>query len=1217
MTASDMTESETTAGPPAPVTFSLAQRYQAGAGPVLLTGVQAIGRLLVEQHAADARAGRRTISFVSGYQGSPLGGLDRTLAGAPELVGSAGLRLVPAVNEELAATAIWGSQVEVPGRTRTVDGAVGVWYGKAPGVDRAGDPMRHGNICGADPRGGVLVLAGDDPACKSSTIPCISERALAGFGLPVFFPGSAEEIVRLGRYAVAASRASGIWIGMKIVADVADGVWTVDGSAGSGLDVDITVPELEWDGRPWRYTQTPMLIPPASVAAEEQLYGPRWAMLRAFLAANPVNAVELDTPGAWLGVVAGGKAFGDVRQALADLGLADGPDLDAGLRRAGVRLLRLGAIHPIERDLMRRFAAGLDTVLVVEEKTEFVESAVRDALYGSSGAPEVIGSADASGRQLVPVSGELTAAALAGPLRRVLGARPELATRLAPETPPRTTLELLPVARTPYFCSGCPHNRSTRVPEGAVAGGGIGCHAMVAMIGRESSAVSSLTQMGGEGAQWIGQAALLQDGRAGGPDGVGVVGGGPHCFQNMGDGTFAHSGQLAVQACVAAGVSITYKLLYNQAVAMTGGQDAEGGLEVPALTRKLSAEGVAKIIVCADEPERYRSMDALAPGTELWHRDRLDEAQAVLAAVAGVSVLIYDQRCAAESRRLRKRGEVPVRPMRVVINEAVCEGCGDCGVKSNCLSVQPVDTEYGRKTRIDQTSCNTDYSCLDGDCPSFVTVEVPVGGTRVDASRRARPEPPAVSDREWRPPTGTHDVFLAGIGGTGIVTVNQVLASAAVRDGLAVHGVDQTGLSQKAGPVVSHLRVAASSDVLAPANRVGPAQAGCYLAFDALVGADGRNLAYAGPETTAVVSTSGVPTGSMVRDPAVSAPGRAVLVDRIAGACGRLVVVDASACAQALFGDTMPATFLLVGAAFQAGALPFSAAAIEWAIELNGVAVAANTAAFRWGRVAVADPAAFAVAAGSAATGAAAEGPVATGAVATGGGAAGPPPLPAGLDLGELAGETRRLAGVRAAQLVGFQDVRTARRYLDVVCAAWAAERALSSTGAVPSPGERTAYSVAVARGLHRLTAYKDEYEVARLLTDPEFEARLASEVPGGTRMRYRLHPPLLRALGRGKKIAFGPWLRPGLAALARGKRLRGTPLDPFGRTAVRRLERELRDSYTAMISRLTASLSDATYDTAVAAAEAADLIRGYEDVKLAGIARYRARLAELGVQVN
>ncbi len=1157
-----MTIDDRTTAPDAPVEFDLGDRYRAHAGPVLLTGVQAIARMLVEQHAADAAAGLRTASFVSGYQGSPLGGLDQALAGAPELRESAGLEFVPGVTEELAATAVWGSQVEVPGHARPVDGAVGVWYGKAPGVDRAGDPMRHGNICGAHPSGGVIVLAGDDPSCKSSTIPCISERTLQGYGLPVLYPGSAAEIVRLGRYGVELSRCSGMWVGMKITADVADGVGSLAADAG---DVEVTVPRIEWDGRPWVREQVPMLVPPASLQAEEALYGPRTAMLHAFLAANPVNTVEVDAPGAWLGIVAGGKAFTDLRQALRDLGLGD-----AELAAAGISLLRLGMISPIERELVRRFATGCETVLVVEEKTPFVETGVRDALYGLADAPAVIGSLDAEGRPLVPVAGELTAGALHAPLRRVLRGRVEV----AGERRPPPVLELLPVARTPYFCSGCPHNRSTVVPEGAVAGGGIGCHAMVALTGREESLVTSITQMGGEGAQWIGQAPFTAA---------------THMFQNMGDGTFAHSGQLAVQACVAAGVDITYKLLYNRAVAMTGGQDAEGGLEVPALCTKLLAEGVSKIIVCADEPERYRALTRLPRGVDLWHRDRLDEAQRRLADTAGVTVLVYDQRCAAESRRLRKRGEIPVRRTRVVINEAVCEGCGDCGAKSNCLSVQPVETELGRKTRVDQSSCNTDYSCLEGDCPSFVTVQAPARA-RGGSTPAGWPEPPAVPEVA-HPDTG--DVFLAGIGGTGIVTVNQVLGSAAIRDGRAVHGVDQTGLSQKAGPVVSHLRVARSESGLGPANRVG--RAGCYLAFDVLVGADPRYLGYASPEsTTAVVSTSAVPTGAMVRDASVSAPEIGGLLERISSSSAALVGLDGAGAATALFGDTMPANLLLVGAAYQSGALPVSAAAIEWAIELNGVAVAVNTAAFGWGRVAVADPAAFEAAVTARAG--TRHGPGA-GDVA--------PALPPGVDLGDLDGEPARMVTLRAAELAAFQDAGTARRYVRDVRAVRDAERALTG---------RTELSEAAAAGLYRLTAYKDEYEVARLLTDPVFEARLRAEVPGGTRMRYRLHPPVLRSLGRDRKIAFGPWMRPVLRALARGKVLRGTPLDPFGRTHVRRTERALRDEYRQMVLALARNLRPGDYDTAVAAARAAEEVRGYEGVKAAGIARYRARLAELGV---
>jgi len=1147
-----------------PVDIDLADRYRPGGGPVLLTGVQAIGRLLVEQQARDSTAGLRTGAFVSGYPGSPLGALDRTLAGAPELA-EQGVRLVPAVNEELAATAVWGSQIEVPDRPWTVDGAVGVWYGKAPGVDRAGDPMRHGNVCGAHPAGGVLVLAGDDPGCKSSTIPSASEQTLAGFGLPVLYPADAADVVRLGLYGVAASRASGLWVGMKITADVADGVFALSGTE---ADVDITVPELEWEGRPWRYRQTPILLPPGSVTAEAELHGPRWAMLRAFLTANPINILEVDPPQAWLTVVAGGKAFRDVRQALGDLGLDDDR-----LRHAGIRLLRLGMIHPLDRDELRRVAAGCERILVVEEKLPFVETAVRDALYGRSGAPEVLGSSDSEGRPLVPVAGELTAGALYGPLRRVLAGR----VPVAQERTPRGELGLLPVARTPYFCSGCPHNRSTVVPEGSINGGGIGCHAMVAISPRSGSEVSSVTQMGGEGTQWIGQSAFLPE--VPGPEvpGPEVPGPGPvHMFQNMGDGTFAHSGQLAVQACIAAGVNITFKLLYNRAVAMTGGQDAAGGLEVGTLVRKLTAEGVRRIIVCADEPERH----GRRPAFEVWHRDRLDEAQRILRDTPGVTVLIYDQRCAAESRRLRKRGALPLRRTRVVINEAVCEGCGDCGVKSNCLSVQPVDTEFGRKTRIDQTSCNTDYSCLDGDCPSFVTVELPedAGPVRTTRDRRTPPALPAVAVAV---PAGGADVFLAGIGGTGIVTVNQVLAAAALRDGLGVHGVDQTGLSQKAGPVTSHLRLGG----VAQANRVGPGQAACYLALDLLVGADARNLAYADPaRTVAVVSTSGTPTGTQVRDVRAPAAPTAALLERVRGQVREVVTLDAAAAALTLFGDAMQANFLLVGAAYQAGVLPISAAAIEAAIETNGAAVAVNIAAFRWGRAAVADPDAFGAAAG---TGEA------------------PAPEPVELDLGPLTGQTRRLAAVRAAQLVDFQDRRTAQQYLTVLCGVWEAERAV---------GERTEFSEAVAHGLHKLTAYKDEYEVARLLTDPEFQARLAAEVPGGRRMRYRLHPPTLRAMRRSRKLALGPAFTPVLRLLARGKRLRGTVLDPFGRTELRRLERSLRDEYRTMVQRLATGLTAESYDIAVAAAQAADLVRGYEDVKLAGVRAYRERLASLGL---
>jgi indolepyruvate ferredoxin oxidoreductase len=1137
--------------------YELADRYRPGAYPVLLSGIQAVARLLAEQHNRDAAAGLRTASLVSGYPGSPLAGLDRVLAGARSLQADHDVHLVPGLNEEIAATTVWGSQLELPGRARSRDGIVGVWYGKAPGVDRAGDALRHGNALGAHPRGGVLVLAGDDPAAKSSTLPCVSERTLAAYGLPVVYPRNSDELITFGLYGIALSRASGCWVGVKVAADVADGLWRVNRSF---TDLTVTVPVIEQDGAPWFYQQRTMAAPPASLLAEQELTGPRWEMVRAFAALNPVNELVADPSQAWLGIVAPGKTYDDTMQALHDLGLDPG---DVAL--AGIRVLRVGMPYPLDPGMLRRFACGLQRILVVEEKTAFVESQVRELLYGTLDAPVVAGKRDESGGKLIPADGELTVGRLAGPLRRVLGARLALP---EPRRDDRQRLTLLPVARTPYFCSGCPHNRSTIVPEGSLAGGGIGCHAMAAVIPRAASAVTGVTQMGGEGAQWIGQAPFTDA---------------HHLFQNVGDGTLFHSGQLAVQACVAAGVNITFKILYNTAVAMTGGQAAEGALPVPALTRKLRAEGVRRIIVCADEPGRYRRRAGFAPGVDVWHRNRLDEAQRILRDIPGVTALIYDQRCAAEARRLRRRKQLPDRPMRVVINEAVCEGCGDCGRKSNCLSVQPVDTEYGRKAHIDQSSCNSDYSCLDGDCPSFVTVEAGPG----TAERRATPEPPAVPEPVRAELGSTYNVLLAGVGGTGVVTVNQILATAALIAGLDVCGLDQTGLSQKAGPVSSHLRLAPVA--AGPANRVSPAGADCYLAFDLLVGVDPGNLRYADPaRTVAVVSTSRLPTGAMVYDASLSFPDQRMLEAALRRSVRKRLEVDATAAALALFGDSMQANLLLVGLAYQAGMLPMPADAIETAIGLNGAAVEANLAAFRWGRVAVATPDVFAA--------------------ATHPGAA--PASPPRYELADspLSGETRRLTEIRAADLAGYQGGRTARRYIAFIERVWAAER---------GAGPRTELSEAVARGLHKLAAYKDEYEVARLLTSTQFQRRLEADLPGGRRVRYRLHPPVLRALGLRRKIALGRGWRPVLRLLAHGRWLRGTPLDPFGYSRVRRLERTLLRQYQAMIGRLICGLDTDSYGRAVEAARAANLIRGYEQVKIASVGHYRARLTELGIAVD
>lgn len=1147
---------------PAVVSDDLSARYRTSSGPVLLTGVQAIARLLVEQHERDRRAGKRVATFVSGYQGSPLAGLDRLLAGIPELAAEHDVRLVPGVNEELAATAVWGSQLELPTGTRTHDGIVGVWYGKGPGLDRAGDALRHAAMYGAHPAGGALALVGDDPAAKSSSVPAASERSLAALSMPVFFPRNAAEVIEFGMYAIALSRASGCWPAIKLVADVADGLWTLDRDF---HDFAVTIPEIDWEGRPWTYRQRVLAAPPDSVLAEADLYGPRWAMVEAFGRANDIDRLEVNPAAAWLGIVAVGTAYDAVREALTELGLDE-----AGLYRAGIRILRVGMPYPLGAAKVRALAEGVETVLVVEDKTAFVETQLKDILYGRSAAPRVLGKRDGAGLPLVPPDGELTAARLRSPLRRILDGRVDLRT----PPPPPLPLTVLSTKRTAYFCSGCPHNRSTAVPEGSLAGGGIGCHTLVTMSGRTDSQVTGLTQMGGEGAQWIGQAPYTDV---------------EHIFQNIGDGTYFHSGQLAVQACVAAGVNITYKILYNAAVAMTGAQDAEGGLTVPELTHKLAAEGVARTIVCAEEPDRHRGA-SFAPGVLLWDRDRLDEAQRLLRATAGVTVLIYDQQCAAEARRKRKRGTLPVRRTRVIINEAVCEGCGDCGVKSNCLSVQPVDTEFGRKTRIDQTGCNTDYSCLDGDCPSFVTVELPDSAAKRSGS--APPTPPEVAEPVFPALTANpYNVFLAGVGGTGIVTVNQVLGMAGLRAGLHVEGLDQTGLSQKAGPVTSHLRLGAQPT--AASNRISPSAADCLLAFDLLTAADTRNAGFGNPErTVTVASTSRTPTGDMVYDPAVGYPADDELLARLDISSRTVTAFDALAAAEALFGTTAAANFLLVGAAYQAGGVPIPGAEIEKAIELNGVAVAANRAAFRWGRVAVADPETFR---------AATESVVAAQRSDT--------TVPTHL-LGALTvtGAAREAAERRAAQLVAYQGEKIAMRYLATVQRVWAAEQSL---------GDRSEFTEAVVHGLHKLMAYKDEYEVARMLTDPAFVQAVRAAVPGGRQMTYRLHPPVLKALGRKQKIGLGPGSHLVLKALAKGKTLRGTAVDPFGYTRMRRLERMLAAHYGTMVLELAANLRADTYAAAVSAAAAADLVRGYEDVKLRNIENYVAKLRSLGMDVT
>ena len=1147
--------------------FSLDDKYRREEGVIFLSGIQALVRLPFDQHRADRRRGLRTATLVSGYRGSPLGGLDTAFERNPDLLREHHVVFISGLNEDLGATAIFGSQLANLFPRPKYDGVLGVWYGKGPGVDRCGDIFKHANFAGTGRHGGVLAIAGDDPISKSSTLPTHTEVTMYDALFPVLYPGGVQDILDLGRLGFELSRYSGLWVGFKIVTDVADGIGTAEVSPDRIAIVD---PGFTFDGGPWQPTQNPLLLPPFGLEMEREIHYGRLEAARAFAAANGLNRITVPTPGAWLGIVAAGKTYYDLRQGLRDLGLDD----DA-LQRHGIRLLKIGMLFPMEPGIIREFARGLEELFVIEEKRGLMELFIRDILYNQAERPRVVGKRDAEGRVLVPVDGELDADRVAEIVATRLEARlglDSLRARLALYEALRERPAALTLTRQPFFCSGCPHNRSTVVPEGSMAAAGIGCHGMVLAMNRNTLGI---THMGGEGAQWVGMAPFTEM---------------PHIFQNLGDGTFFHSGSLAIRQAVAARTNITYKILYNSAVAMTGGQDAAGAVPVPELTRQLEAEGVKRILVLTDEPEKYPRDTRWAKGVEVWHRDRLDEAQRMLQEIPGATILIYDQRCAAEKRRLRKRGKLPDPAMRVVINETVCEGCGDCGVKSNCLSVHPVETEFGRKTQIHQSSCNKDYSCLLGDCPSFLTV-IPLGEPlkrerKAFKVERELPEPALRVAREC-------SVFMMGIGGTGVVTVNQILGTAALLDGKSVRGLDQTGLSQKGGPVVSHLKI--SDSPWEVSGKVGAGEADCYLGFDLLVATGPQNLVHARPDKTiAVLSTSQVPTGAMVTSTEVQFPETSGLLASINRVTRKdeNVFLDALGLAETLFNDHMAANMLVLGAAYQAGAVPVSATAIEEAIVLNGVAVQMNTQAFRAGRLLVVDPEWVktlkrprlgAVEAGRALT------PEARSLVESVG----------------ATGELRRLLEIRVPELIAYQHASYAREYVEFAKRVFDAERRAGS-------GE-TRLSEAVARHLYKLMAYKDEYEVARLHLTPEVAASLAAQFPNGVKIQYHLQPPILRALGLKGKIKLGTWFDAAFRLLVALRGLRGTALDPFGRAEVRRVERALIGEYRSLIEKALADLSNGTYERAVKLATLPDLIRGYEDIKLRNVERFRAEVRALG----
>ncbi|MFC4113124.1 indolepyruvate ferredoxin oxidoreductase family protein [Nonomuraea zeae] len=1125
-----------------PVPVSLDDKYTAAGGRVLISGIQALVRLTLEQRRLDQERGLDTRVFVSGYQGSPLGGVDLEMGRAGRFLEQAGVVFRPGLNEELAATSVAGTQLlgQVPGRRH--DGVTGFWYGKNPGLDRAADAIRHANTAGTAALGGAVAWIGDDPGCKSSTLPSSCEPMCQSLSMPLLAPGSVGEIIEFGLHAVAMSRATGLWVGLKIVADIADASATVDLGP---LSAGIPAPEREPGGA------APVLLGPAALDAEHDLLTRRLDLARAYARANGLNRIMSGRDHTALGILASGTTYAVVLRALADLGL-DEP----ALAEHGVRLIRLAMPFPIAYDELAAMTADLDRVLVVEDKVPFLEGQLKQALYGGERSPAVVG------RELLTARGTLSAEDVAKAVATCLGIE-------RPRRPRRRGLLPVVAARTPYFCSGCPHNTSTRTADGTLVGVGIGCHAMIALDGHGRGTQVGLTQMGGEGAQWIGLSPFTDD---------------RHFVQNLGDGTFHHSGSLAIRAAVAAGVTMTYKLLYNDAVAMTGGQRAEGRLDVPALTRELAVEGVRRVVVTTPEPETYRGV-RLAANASVRHRDDLPEVEKELAGIDGVTVLIHDDRCAAEERRLRKRGKLPTPVRKVVVNERVCEGCGDCGDVSTCLSVQPVETEYGRKTRIHQASCNSDLSCLKGDCPSFLLVEpgekratgvyAPGGKPARGAAAQAlgsleSSEPPESPEPVSRPGGSGGEVLvrMPGIGGTGVVTVSQILQMAAHLDGLHAAGLEQTGLAQKGGPVVSDVRI--SPRPVSGSVRASQGTVDVLIGFDLLGAAADANLAAASPErTVAVLNTSVVPTAAMVTG-RVAVPGHAEAVARVESAARDTVCLDAHELAEALFGDHMPANLLLLGAAYQHGCLPVSAASVERAITLNRAAVEQNLAAFRWGRAAVADPELVRKAVLPAEE-----------------------PEPEGLD---------EVVAVRVADLTGYQNAAYARTYAEDVrdVAAVAAERAGAAEGA--------AIALAYARGLHKLMAYKDEYEVARLHLDPAEKARREREFGPDAVVSVLLHPPVLRAMGMKRKIE----VRRSAGVLFRGLRaarvLRGTAFDVFGRAKVRRVERELVSEYRDLMRAALTRLTPATADAVEEIAGLPELIRGYEDIKLARVAEFRER---------
>jgi indolepyruvate ferredoxin oxidoreductase len=1150
-----------------PVT--LEDKYRLASGRIFLTGTQALVRLAMMQRERDLAAGLNTAGFISGYRGSPLGGFDQALWKARDHLRDHHIHFVPGVNEELAATAVWGSQQVGLFEGAKYDGVFAMWYGKGPGVDRSGDVFKHANAAGTAKHGGVLLIAGDDHACKSSTLPHQSEHAFDAAMIPVLYPTGVHEIFELGLHGFAMSRYSGCYVAFKTVTE------TIETSASIVVDPDsphIILPDdpLPAGGLNLRWPDAPM-------EQELRLQHDKIYAALSYCRVNKLNRITIDSPKARFGIVASGKSYLDVLQAMSDLGIDE--KLAAEI---GIRLCKVGMPWPLEPNGVREFAKGLDEILVVEEKRQLIEYQMKEQLYNwrDDVRPRVIGKYDEHGEWevhrsewLLPAAGELTPAMIAKVIARRIGkfytsniieARLKfLEAKESALASPRAR-----IARIPYFCSGCPHNTSTRVPEGSQAMAGIGCHYMAIWIRPEQT--MTFTQMGGEGAPWIGIQPFTET---------------KHMFANIGDGTYFHSGLLSIRAAVGANVNLTYKILYNDAVAMTGGQPVDGPLTVPLITKQVAAEGVKKIVVVTDEPEKYPAGADFAPGVTVHHRDDLDSVQRELRETPGVSVLVYDQTCAAEKRRRRKRGKFPDPAKRVVINDLVCEGCGDCSVKSNCLSVVPVETEFGRKRAIDQSSCNKDYSCVKGFCPSFVTVE---GGQLRKRRAAVDPHPgPLPGESELPRPTlptldRPYGILVTGVGGTGVVTIGALLGMAAHIEGKGVAVLDMAGLAQKGGSVYSHIRIARRPEEI-HAVRIAAGEAKVVLGCDMIVAASDEAIAkMQSGLTRAVINGDVAPTGGFTKDPDLQIP-TASMADAIRDACGAEAVdfVDASEIATALLGDSIATNLFMMGYAWQKGLIPLTEASIVQAIELNGAAVESNKAAFAWGRRAAVDVEAVKRAAG---------------------------PSEAKRESHRLSESLDEAIARRRAFLADYQDETYARRYTEFVERVRAAERSKAP--------DSTALTDAVARNLFKLMAYKDEYEVARLYTASDFLDSVKAQFEGDYELKLHLAPPLWAkkdpATGELRKGTYGPWMLRAMGLLARFKGLRGTALDPFGYSEERRTERRLPDEYRKVVEELLQSLDAARLPLAVEIASVPSHIRGFGHVKMRNLEQARALEAGL-----